>query len=161
MTFLLLYIAIFSPYKIAFIENEPRTIKIIDYIIDGLFLCDVIVNFFTPYSNNKEKLITNRKEIAPKYLRTWFFLDIVVWYIEYTQLNLSSLPFEFIFQENYNPNTHVLLRLTRLPKVYRLLKVVKLLKLRKDLKKIPILEKLIFHLIMNAGFHIYFIFEFK
>jgi hypothetical protein len=46
---LLLYTALFMPYRIAFIDDETVLQQVVDWSVDGLFFFDIIVTFFSAY----------------------------------------------------------------------------------------------------------------
>jgi hypothetical protein len=74
--FLLLYTAFFTPYKLAFIDEETFTIYVFELIVDLSFWTDIVVNFLTAYEDPiRGKLIKDYKRIAHTYLTGWFFLD--------------------------------------------------------------------------------------
>jgi len=50
---------------------------IADYIMDSLFLVDIVVNFITLLENDMGELISDRKKIALIYLKGWFWIDFV------------------------------------------------------------------------------------
>ena len=56
---------------------------------------DILLNFRTTFVNQRGEVVTNSKDIAINYLKTWFFLDLV-----------AALPFDFLdlFQLNQNLN---------------------------------------------------------
>ena len=83
MTLLLLYTAIFVPYKTAFLDSLPEGMVIFEYIIDSLFVTDIIVNFFSAYHGEKNVLIVDRCKIAKSYLKSWFLLDVIAWYFQF------------------------------------------------------------------------------
>ena len=59
------------------------------------FFPDILLNFRTTFVNQRGEVVTNSKDIAINYLKTWFFLDLV-----------AALPFDFLdlFQLNQNLN---------------------------------------------------------
>ena len=59
------------------------------------FFPDILLNFRTTFVNQRGEVVTNCKDIAINYLKTWFFLDLV-----------AALPFDFLdlFQLNQNLN---------------------------------------------------------
>jgi hypothetical protein len=79
MTVLLIYIAIFVPFKIAFFEETQLSVQIFEYIVDALFFTDIFVNFFSSYYDDDERLVTNRAQIAVTYIKSWFLFDVIVW----------------------------------------------------------------------------------
>ena len=42
-------VAIFTPYKLAYIDDDDGPSELVDRFIDGLFGIDLIVSFFTAY----------------------------------------------------------------------------------------------------------------
>ena len=87
MTFILLITCMETPYIIAFIPEEPMSLRIFNYAIDGLFFVDIIVIFNTVYYDNDITIIDNHKEIAINYLKGWFAVDL-----------LAILPIDVILQ---------------------------------------------------------------
>ena len=74
---LLIWTAMFVPYRLAFVDDPTLGIFIMECLMDGIFLIDVVLNFFTAFYNNKHILITDKKVIAKRYLKTWFAIDFV------------------------------------------------------------------------------------
>ena len=58
---LLIYSAIVTPYRIAFIDVDSTFYDYFDLFIDFCFFIDLITNFFTAYINRDENVIKNRK----------------------------------------------------------------------------------------------------
>ena len=67
--------------------------NILNYIVDINFFVDIIINFLTPIINERGYINTNNKDIAYKYFKTWFFIDLI-----------SVLPLEIctLFLKNVN-----------------------------------------------------------
>lgn len=57
----------------------------IDTFIDFLFMTDMIVNLNSPIKLKENKYEFRRKKIMMRYLKTWFFVDL-----------LASLPMNLI-----------------------------------------------------------------
>jgi potassium voltage-gated channel Eag-related subfamily H protein 8 len=53
----------------------PDWWKIIDYIIDFNFFCDLVITFFTALMDDENNLNCNLKDIALNYLKGWFIVD--------------------------------------------------------------------------------------
>jgi hypothetical protein len=49
------------PYRIAFVDSDDFGWVFIDYFIDGLFILDIFVNFFSAYFDEEENLIIEHK----------------------------------------------------------------------------------------------------
>jgi hypothetical protein len=78
MVVLLLYTAVYVPYRTAFIDDSSEFMTIFELTIDILFFLDIIVNFFSAYEED-EKIEVRLRKITKKYLKTWFFLDFIAW----------------------------------------------------------------------------------
>lgn len=74
---LLLYTALFMPYRIAFIDDESIPQQIIDWGVDTLFFFDIVVTFFSAYEESDGYVQSNWKKIAITYINSWFFLDLL------------------------------------------------------------------------------------
>ena len=92
-------LALFSKFEVAF------------------WLCDIILCFFTGYSE-RGILVGNRSRIARRYLKTWFFPDVIV-----TTVDLA-IEFGIGARFEASGSTRVL-RLLRLMRVVRLGKVTR------------------------------------
>ena len=68
-------------------QQETNTWCWVYYCIDTFFLVDIILTFFTtlPEHDDEEEL-TDRKEIARKYMKSWFPIEF-----------LAIMPFDLIF----------------------------------------------------------------
>lgn len=53
---------------------------------DACFLLDIIINFFSAFYDEENKLISNNRVIARKYLSGWFAIDLI-----------AGLPFSIVF----------------------------------------------------------------
>ena len=82
---LLVYTAIFVPFRIAFLEKETIGLTIIEAVVDILFAFDIIVNFLSAIEDRSGKLIVEPRKIAQMYLKGWFWLDF-----------LACFPFQLI-----------------------------------------------------------------
>lgn len=77
ISLLLIYIAIFTPYRVAFIEEEEDDWFIVDLCIDACFFCDVVVNCFTAYYDFDKNLVTDKHKILVNYFKGWMIFDIL------------------------------------------------------------------------------------
>jgi potassium channel len=109
---LLLFTAVVTPYRVSFSDEDPIEWIIVDSIVDSVFAIDIILNFFSAYYDSEDNLVTNRKQIALKYLRSWLLVDF-----------LAIIPISLILNSNKDYNS--LARVARLPRLYRLLKTAK------------------------------------
>jgi hypothetical protein len=60
VSLILIFTAITTPYRIAFVENDDVGWTVINYMIDGIFFIDIIMCFVTGYENEDEELIHER-----------------------------------------------------------------------------------------------------
>lgn len=73
---LLVYTATFVPYRTAFIEEVSPALEVWEWIVDTLFLIDIIVNFLSAYENTDKNIEVRLKYIARTYITSWFFFDL-------------------------------------------------------------------------------------
>ena len=116
IAFLILYSAIITPYEIAF--SDSSKVSWFEVLIDILLGIDIVLTFFSAYTDDEENLVKNHKKIIKKYLKSWFIVDII-----------SVLPISYIF--NRDGKFSGLTKISKLPKLYRLVKLTKLLRITK------------------------------
>ena len=142
-TFLLFIICLVMPVHIAF-KNETDTWCWIYQCMDLIFLIDMIFSFFTtiPHSSTEQE-VTDRKEIAVQYLKTWFPIELLA--IIPVDLIVSSLmgkpsicgmhgDCHTYEEEDGAPQANVVLRLPRLIKLARMIRILRMLKVMKLVK---------------------------
>lgn len=118
ITALLLYTCMLIPYRIAFVKEDTFDWKVALLTIDGLFLIDLILCFFTTYSDDYQE-IDNRKMVAKNYLSGWFWIDII-----------AIFPFDVILQAS-STDVNGLVRFARFGRLYKLVKLTRLLRVVK------------------------------
>jgi Cyclic nucleotide-binding domain/Ion transport protein len=116
-----LYAAIMVPIQIGFDNFTSNDIESAETVMDCIFILDVVLNFFTTYSENGV-LVKSRKKVAMHYLKTWFALDCISsfpinWFFNFSDASSSS---------NNASQVNKLLRMLRLFKLVRILRVFKL-----------------------------------
>ena len=75
MAVLLIFTCMVTPYRIAFSEDDALWITI-NYTVDFLFFCDIIVIFFTAFYDEEFVIHENRWTIAKNYIKSgWLFID--------------------------------------------------------------------------------------
>lgn len=94
---LVIFTAIEIPYSVAFLiplqdkGNTPKLFKVTPLLVfnlwvDLMFIMDILINFRTTFvDSNSDEVISNPKQIALHYLKTWFVVDFV-----------AAIPFEFM-----------------------------------------------------------------
>ena len=81
MIIVLSFTVIYIPIRLAFIEKVNRELLVIECIVDGIFMLDIFFNFITAYYDKNHTLITRKKFIVKSYLKGWFIIDILAWYL--------------------------------------------------------------------------------
>lgn len=113
---LILYTATLFPFKLGYFEKGDYKIwDMIDYLIDFMFFIDLVMNFFLPFYR-KHILILDHSKIALRYLKLWFWVDL-----------LSIFPFELIFMED-SAFFVTLAKLFKTPRIYRIFRLGRLIR---------------------------------
>jgi len=114
IVFCVLYTAVMEPFEITYnVEMMP----LIDDMLDGLFIFDLGVQFFSGYhdSGGKRFPVLVLRTVALNYVRTWFLIDLV-----------AAIPFDRFFS-GAKDDVRV--------KFPGLIKIIRLLKLRRTIRK--------------------------
>ncbi|WOL00363.1 hypothetical protein Cni_G09076 [Canna indica] len=78
LVILVVYIAWVSPFEFGFLEKSKGVLALLDNIVNAFFAVDIFLTFFVAYLDRTTYLLVdNRKQIAWKYLSTWFILDFI------------------------------------------------------------------------------------
>ena len=124
----LLYTTIITPFTIAFYDDDPEWSIIIDYLLYMFYFLDILLTFFSAYTDNEENVIRSKKvlvldlilqKICINYLKGWFFLDL-----------LSVVPIGPIV-DAVGVNLHNATALKDLSNIARLSKILKMYRLIK------------------------------
>ncbi len=99
-----------TPLRAAFIDEDEIAWLLVEGIIDVAFVLDIIFTFYSAYYDRIERLVSNRREIACSYLRSWFVLDVI-----------SVIPLSLIFSNSANQ----LGKLAKLPRIFQIIKTIK------------------------------------
>lgn len=84
--FCMVMAAILTPLQLAFVEEDTIGWIIMSAIIDVSFFIDIILTFFSGYLDESSmQMIADKKVIANRYLKFWFWMDL-----------LSIIPFDQI-----------------------------------------------------------------
>lgn len=131
VSLLLLYTATIMPLTIAFFETDSEDEwYYIDIILNCLFFADILITFNSAYYDNCGVLISERKAVCFRYLKSWFFIDF-----------FSCVPFNLISGANSH-NFNSLLRLAKLPRLVKLLRLSRLLKVLKNNSRNSFMSKI-------------------
>ena len=108
---LLLYTASFVPYRTSFIEVAPNGLVVWEWIVDGLFIIDIFINFVSAFENQDKNIEVRMKVIASTYIQSWFFFDLTAVFpfqlLENSDVAQLMQAENAIIQENYIHSTIV------------------------------------------------------
>ncbi|KAG9410489.1 hypothetical protein AC1031_018529 [Aphanomyces cochlioides] len=116
------YQVVAIPYVLAFTTSDTNPLDdSVSLVTSAIFLLDIVLNFFTAIADPEKGLITNRREIAIRYLRGWFLLDII-----------SAIPIDAIVYLSSGLNSNNVkfigvFKTTRLPRLARILSLARIL----------------------------------
>ena len=124
----LCYVAIVTPYEVAFIHPKPvfddevKTVWFaLNRVLESIFAIDICVSFCRAFRDESQTMIHHPRRIAKRYIQTWFFLDVV-----------STVPYDLIIAatngDGDSSGTDGPIKLVRILRVVRLLKLARLLK---------------------------------
>lgn len=142
----LAYTATILPFRLAFVESnaistgefqDPFTV--LEFVIDIFFLLDIARNFCTGFIGPGGEVVTDPRQIARQYLRTWFALDAVAsfpleWFLGSAASSASSSTANASDTGTATEaaSSLVLLRLAKLGKLVRLLRLFRLSRIYKE-----------------------------
>lgn len=124
---LTIIVAIQAPIMIVFDIQLIGFIAIFDILVTLVFAVDIVLNFFTGYEDGNE-IIMDRKLIAGRYLRGWFWIDF-----------LATVPLASIFHgisSTWFSRIPKMLRLVRLTRLLRLLRLLRLIRIAQTMSRI-------------------------
>ena len=102
MITLLLFTAIYIPYRVSFLDKVSTGWLVVEYLVDILFFTDIPINFLSAYMDNEKNLVTEKKKIAINYLKGWFIIDAIAWYYLYNYYLVFHFSFSPIPMKVHN-----------------------------------------------------------
>mmetsp|Transcript_16868 Transcript_16868/g.55188 ORF Transcript_16868/g.55188 Transcript_16868/m.55188 type:complete len:904 (+) Transcript_16868:89-2800(+) len=106
---ILLYLSLFTPYRVAYSEPAYGVEFWFEFLIDIYFYIDLVLNFFTAYYDDHGRLVPQRPRIIMHYLSRWFWLDA-----------LAAIPFDYMTSGAGNlSNVLKFPRLLRLGRIFK------------------------------------------
>ena len=115
---LVLYNVVIIPMELGLSMETTTSWTVIDYIVDSLFACDILLNFRTGYFDERNTLVMDTKKITNRYMSGWFFIDVV-----------ATFPFELLalmFGIDAGSNV-TLFSLFKTPRLLRMGRILKFL----------------------------------
>lgn len=101
------------PLRLVFDYRPEEWVTVADTILAVLFLADVVLQFYSVQSEQGQ-LITDRREIARRYMQSWFVPDL-----------LAAMPFDLIYLVAGAAGVPLLL----VQRIFRVLRIVRILRL--------------------------------
>jgi len=101
-------VTIVAPLIVVFELKMTPALIIFDILVTLTFAFDIFIQFNTAFRKRHE-VITDRKAIARRYLRGWFFLDL-----------MATLPFTWIFISSRFKAVNRIFRFFRLARLFKL-----------------------------------------
>ncbi|XP_022715549.1 potassium channel KAT3-like isoform X2 [Durio zibethinus] len=122
---LVIYSAWICPFEFAFLTYKKDALFIVDNIVNGFFAVDIILTFFVAYLDSQSYLLVDDpKEIAIRYICTWFAFDVC-----------STAPFQSLSLMFTDHGSEFGLRLLNMLRLWRLRRVSSLFaRLEKDIR---------------------------
>ena len=127
---IVIYSSTLTPFQLAFIQERDQVwekrFNSLDYVIDSVFVIDIIISFISAYQKEDGTIEINIKNIAFNYIMGFFAIDFI-----------ATLPYSLIIQSSSSSNfkdKSTLLRMTRLYRIFRLAKIIRIIKIAKVLK---------------------------
>ena len=77
ISLLIVSTAIYTPYRLAYIDEETIEWVVLEVVVDTFFFLDIIFTFFSAYYDSTDVLIDRRSKIACNYMRGWFWVDFM------------------------------------------------------------------------------------
>lgn len=118
----IVYSIIVVPFRLGYDVDAVGGWYVLEMIIDGFFLVDILLNFRTAFFDDERKLIYEPRILFWRYARGWFLLDLI-----------STVPIDELFQAVAGTSNSTLrlfpTKLLRLFRIARLLKLTRLIKL--------------------------------
>jgi Ion transport protein len=128
---IIMYSVTTIPWRIAYAQIATGGALYLDFAVDICFLIDMLLSMLTAYIED-DRLITDHKPVALRYLRTWFFPDL-----------LSTVPFDHVIPlliGGVNGDEIRSLKLIRAVRLFRLLKLMRIMRLSRKMENIDLTQ---------------------
>lgn len=96
---------------------------VVELLVDLFFAIDLGLTFFSAYYNAQDELVEKKRTIACRYLKFWFWVDL-----------LSVIPISAIMDSSSAIEVKSLVRVLRLTRLQKMLKMAKLVRMMRLLK---------------------------
>ena len=130
----IVYQAVMIPYEVGFNQPETQWRLILNNIIQGFFVLDILFAFNTAFYQ-KGNIVAKRRVIGKHYIQTWLFLDLV-----------TVLPYDYIVagisgnSDSGSNLTYQAPQMARIFKMVNFIRFLRLIRLAKLKKLILVIE---------------------
>ena len=109
--------------QVALLETKFDTLFFINWFVNLIFICDMVINFNLPYKG-KLGTVKSHKKIAKRYLSSWFTIDLIsILPFDSVEIFANLLSFESPFGDNSGT-----LKIIKMVRLLRLLKLARILR---------------------------------
>jgi len=139
-----IFTALVTPYEVAFMNNmEQGALFVINRVIDIIFSMDIFINFFlrfkVPARNARRYVwVYDRRMIALKYLRCWFWVDILA--LSQFDIWIFLLGLNGLTEVDATQSVTSVPQVTEKFKIIRLIRLLRLVKVFRRLRKCRFVE---------------------
>ncbi|RNA06570.1 potassium voltage-gated channel subfamily H member 2-like, partial [Brachionus plicatilis] len=89
-------------------------LAVIDFIVDIMFIIDILINFRTTYVNKNDQVVSHSGKIALHYFKGWFLIDVV-----------AAIPFDLMLIGSDTKEGGYLIGLLKTARLLRLVRVAR------------------------------------
>lgn len=108
------YVAIMTPYEVAFLEPAINALFVINRLLDVVFLSDMFLQFFVTAKDENGNHIKNLTQLRKMYLQGWFIIDFI-----------SILPFDVLGLMVDGMSEFKVIRAIRVLRLFKLLRLIR------------------------------------
>ena len=140
MMTLLTIVLFLTPYEVAFLAPSVGVLFAINRVLDLIFICDLVIQFFLAYQNGPEKgstWVKSLPSIRKRYMKGWFAVDLlsVLPFWTFGMVINSQKDYGADADESGGGGAESLLRVVRAVRLLRLIKLGKVLGMSRILKR--------------------------
>ena len=136
---LIIYISFSLPIRIGFSLTSEGFWYALDILMDLYFVADIFVNFRTAIVDEDFELETNKHELAMRYLKGWFFIDLIAVvpldHVERIVSGKFACAFDLSCSEDDGGGSGQYLRVVKMLRLVRLMKLLRLVKVGRLLER--------------------------
>ena len=121
----LIYTAIVTPYEVTVgLKSEIGLLFAINTVVNVIFIIDIVIQFVLPvYDKHTKQHIRDHKELAKRYMSSWFLLDVFT-VLPFDTVTLAA-PDIFGASDACEPGSETLIKGIKLVRILRLFKLLR------------------------------------